>query len=360
MVKYVVTLFVCTLFLFSVANAQTKITGRVIDTNSKPLAFASIVILKNNILLAGSSTNGNGWFAIEYKPVNNQLYTIEASLIGYQPFKKNFIYPDTNFLHPIVLVADKNTLTNVTVTGNKALISRKGDRYVINVENSFLANGNTGLEVLQRLPGIWTDNNGSIHIKGNASVTVMINDVVQRMTEEDLQEYLKTLKSEDISKIEVISNPPSEYEAQGSGGIVHIILKKKRKDGLNGSITNQYRQQGNQSYWASGASLDYKIKNLYLFANYGINSDKKSIIETSELIFNNSSFYNNYADRTDYYLRHSYRFAIAYDVGNNQTISVQTAINTNHFTQSFLTSITDKTNNLITTGRSTANRQRSH
>src|SRR5205085_2802692 len=132
-----------------------------------------------------------------------------------------------------------NVLNEVTVTGKKPLLVRKTDRYIVNVENSFLANGNSGLEVLQKSPGVWVDNNGRIRIKGNQPVTVMINDVVQRMSEEDLAEYLKTLKSEDISRIEVISNPPSEYETGGSGGIIHIILKKARKDGFNGTVTAQ-------------------------------------------------------------------------------------------------------------------------
>ena len=86
------------------------------------------------------------------------------------------------------------SLGNVTVTNTRPLVTRKPDRYIINVENSFLANGNSALDVLQRSPGLWVDNNGGIRIRGNQSVTVMINDVVQRMSGDELAEYLRSLR----------------------------------------------------------------------------------------------------------------------------------------------------------------------
>lgn len=162
------------------------------------------------------------------------------------------------------------TLKEVRITGQPPLVTRKADRYIVHIENSALANGYSGLDVLQKSPGLWVSPDGNIKITGNQSVTVMINDIVQRMTGLELSEYLKTLRSEDISKIEVIPNPPAEFEAASSGGIVHIILKKARKQGVTGTLSAQYKQQGKKPYAGAGASLDYKMKKWYL--------DRKSVV----------------------------------------------------------------------------------
>src|SRR5262245_45705988 len=90
---------------------------------------------------------------------------------------------------PDSVMKSKKDLQTVIVTGRKPLVTRKPDRYIINVENSYLANGNSGLDVLKKSPGIWVDQNGTISIKAGQAVAVMINDVLQRMPAEELTEY---------------------------------------------------------------------------------------------------------------------------------------------------------------------------
>lgn len=256
-----------------IVYSQVNITGRVIRADNKPLGCASVVLLQDSIALSGTTTSKTGGFSLLFNFQQNNIYFLRISLVGYVSFQTSFRYPDSNF-NKIVLVENKNILGGVTITAKTPLVVRKSDRYIINVENSLLANGNSGLEVLQKSPGIWVDNNGGIHIKGNQPANVMINDVVQRMSGDDLAEFLKSIKSEDISKIEVIANPPAEFEAVGSGGIIHIILKKPRKDGLNGSVFGRYNQQGKTPLVSMGTSIDYKIKNLYLSGSYSYTNDR--------------------------------------------------------------------------------------
>lgn len=221
------------------------------------------------------------------------------------------------------ILKPKKELQTVTVTGRKPLVTRKADRYIINVENSLLANGNTGLEVLQKSPGIWVDAEGGISIKGGQPVTVMINDVVQRMSGEELAEYLKTLRSEDISRIEVISNPQAEFEAAGSGGIVHIILKRSRKDGYNGSLSGQYRQQRNKPYYSAGGSINYKANKLYLNGGYTFARDIKPVTDTAYLLFADGSRTYNHTGRIDDISRMQWRAGIGYDLAADQYIEIQ-------------------------------------
>lgn len=235
------------------------------------------------------------------------LYSLQAQAQTATPVRKDTV----------------RTLDSVTVTARKPLVTRKADRYIVNIENSFLANGYSGLDVLQRSPGLWVNANGSIRITGGQSVTVMINDVVQRMTDIELAEYLRTLRSEDISKIEVIANPPSEYEASSSGGIVHIILKKARRQGLTGSVFGQYKQQVNKPYWGGGTSLDYKRDRLYLFGSYNYTKDQSAYTGHTETRYPDNSLLNNTGDRNNNNTRQQYRLGMVYDLSKVQTINIQ-------------------------------------
>jgi hypothetical protein len=329
------------LCLFIIAKSQTSISGRITDSNNQPLSFVSVILLQDSLLLWGSVTDETGSFQVPYSYKQGTTYHFKFSLVGYRPLIKKFVYPDSGFIR-IVLQEAKNGLGEVTVTAKKPLVVRKTDRYVVNVENSFLANGNSGLEVLQKSPGIWVDKNGGIRIKGGQPVMVMINDAVQHLTEEELIEYLKTIKSEEISKIEIIHNPPSEFEAAGTGGIIHIVLKKGRKDGLNGSVSGQYRQQGKKPYMTTGGSLDYKLKNLYLSGSYSLTKDIKSIIETSNIDYTDQTHYSGFTSRTDNAWRQYYRLGLACDLHRNQSVGIQNSGSYIHFIQPFITDINYK------------------
>ena len=222
-------------FCFEATRAQTTLSGHVTGAGNNPLSMVSVALLHDSSFIAGAVSGEGGHFTITAVFVPAKTYTLQLSLVGYRNFTKDFIYPDTGFFGHLVLAEKEHVLNEVTVTAKKPLVTRKADRYIVNVENSYLADGNSGLDVLQKSPGLWVSPNGSIRIRGRQAVTVMINDVVQRMSETELADYLRTLRSEDISKIEIIPNPPAEYEVSSSGGIVHIILRKARKQGLTGT-----------------------------------------------------------------------------------------------------------------------------
>jgi hypothetical protein len=316
-----------------------RISGRVTDAKDKAVPFASVGLMQGQAYLSGSISNENGEFALPYRYINMEGYRLRITSVGYQPLLVDFVFPDTAALKKLVLTEEKNTLQTVNVTAARPLIDRRADRYIVNVEGSMLADGNTGLEVLQRSPGVWVGNDGSIKIKGNQSVMVMINDVVQRMSESDLAEYLRTLRSEDISKIEIISSPPSEFEASGSGGIIHIVLKKARNEGLNGSVSTQYRQQEKRPNYGVGTSLDYKRKNLYLFGSISQGRDESDYIARTEISYPDQSAYASSTDRYNNNSRLFYRLGGVYDLSDKHSIGFQNISNIGRLHQFFDTDI---------------------
>lgn len=311
------------------------ISGRVATENDKPLAFVSVALLKDSSFIAGTVTNESGNFQLQTTFSTGTTYTLQLSLVGYQPLNKKFTYPDATSIAKLVLLSTENTLGEVVVSSKKPLVTRRSDRYIVNVENSYLANGNSGLDVLQRSPGLWVSPDGSIRITGGQTVTVMINDVVQRMTSAELADFLRSLRSEDISKIEVIPNPPAEFEAASSGGIVHIILKKSRQDGLTGTLSAQYKQQNSDPYSALGASFDYKLQKWYLFGGYNFNNDQNAYKGWNNVTYPDKSSINSTTRRYNNNTRQQFRAGLVYDFSANHSINFQVTGAANKLTQSF-------------------------
>ncbi|KQR70218.1 outer membrane beta-barrel protein [Pedobacter sp. Leaf176] len=313
--------------------------GIISDKNGVGIPFVSLSLLRSSVIVEKIVSETNGHFQLNHYFLPADRYRLLATSVGYKPLEISFTIADTSDLKKLVMSEESQTLQTVTVINAKPLIERKTDRYIVNVENGSLAQGLSAFEVLQKSPGIWVSQDGSIRIKGNQSVLVMINDVVQRMSQDDLAEYLKSLRSEDISKIEVIYNPPAEFEAAGTGGIVHIVLKKSRKDGINGSLNGRYQKQGKQSLISGGSSLAYKVKRFYLSANGSYTSDRNSSFGEETVFYPDASTFSNKTRRNNQISRYQYRFSAAYEISSNQAIAIQNTGSKNQPSQLFLTDI---------------------
>ena len=148
------------------------------------------------------------------------LFTI--SFFSYAQVKEN------DSINKIV----ETQIQEVEILAKKKLIERKVDRLVFNVENSISATGGDALDALKVTPGLKVQND-QISMIGKGNMLVLINDRPTQLTGDDLISYLKTLKSDEIKKIEVITNPPAKYNAEGNSGILNIKLKKAKNDYSN-------------------------------------------------------------------------------------------------------------------------------
>ena len=320
-------------------NPKAALKGKIVDKSGIGIPSASISLYRNAVIVEKTLSNDYGFYQLTHSLEASQQYKLSFSSVGYKLSEISINLADSTVFKTIVMQDDQQLLTTVNVSGNKPLIERKTDRYIVNVENGSLSQGFTAYEVLQKSPGIWVSQDGSIRIKGNQSVMVMINDVVQRMSSDELAEYLKSLRSEDISKIEVIYNPPAEFEAAGAGGIIHIVLKKLRKDGLNGSVNSRYQQQDDKQLMSAGASIAYKVKRLYLSGNGSYTSDKNSASGRETVYYPDNSIFQNTTDRYNNISRYQYRIGAGYDISANHSIAIQNTGAFNQPVQLFLTDI---------------------
>ena len=267
-----------TFFLFllgatSFAQNIISITGYVQDKNNKPLQSVSISLLslKDYALIKAAVTDAKGNFEINSKKEGS--YLLSYSMVG---FEKTFIaLPEfksgENITAPTAtLQPASNSLKEITVVNKKPLIEVRADKTIFNVEASINATGSNALELLQKSPGMQVDNNENISMKGKTGVKVYIDGKMMQLNSKDLADYLKSINSNDIEAIEMISNPGAKYDASGNAGIVNIRLKKNKKYGTNGSINTGlvqgFTQKGNGS-----VNVNYRDKKVNLFANAGVN-----------------------------------------------------------------------------------------
>ena len=161
-------------------------------------------------------------------------------------------------------------LDEVVVTAN--MVTREADRFVVNVAATPLSAGKTGKEMLALSPGVWITDKGDLSVNGRGGTQVIVNDRVLKETGEELVAYLENLKAEDILKIEVIPYAGAEYDANATGGVIKITLKKQREEGLEGAVSMRYYTSiVDQKAWnyQPSLNLNYKYNALSLYSEVG-------------------------------------------------------------------------------------------
>ena len=219
--------------------SQVKITGNVNDISHSAIEYANIKLTnQKEEIVINVVTNENG----QYKfLVKKGIYQLTASYIGYYDIKKQVNIKGEEKFDIIILKKSENQLDEVIVSKQKKMIQQKADRYIFNVEDSFASSGGDALEVLKITPGIQVKNDG-ITIIGKQEVRVMIDDRMIMLTGEELIAYLTSISSDDIKKIEVITTPPSKYDAEGNSGLINIQLKKAKEGSWNNNMRIGYIQ----------------------------------------------------------------------------------------------------------------------
>lgn len=232
--------YIIVLLMFSSASyAQFKITGSVVTAKKEPLAFSEIILIEENTQNKTSElTNDKGDFVLNAK---QGKYILEIRQRNELMFSENLsVITDLNL--GTITIDNGVQLESVVVGGKKKLIERKVDRLVFNVENSINATGGDALEALRVTPGIKVQND-NITIIGKSNLMVMIDDKIIQLSGEDLANYLKSIPSDNIKSIEVITTPPAKYESEGRSGLVNIKLKKPKKDSWNALVGATYLQR---------------------------------------------------------------------------------------------------------------------
>ena len=217
--------------------SQTKVAGKISD-EAQTLPSVTVLLLNtDSSIVQGVVTDSIGKFV--FKNVLAGQYMISASMLGYSKFlSSSFNVQGESVVVPdIVLMEATLELNEVVVKEDKQRFDQKIDRLVINLEASITASGNTILEVLQKSPGVIVNRqDNSIKLNGKSGVRIMINNKIIQLPIDAVIPMLEGMNASNVEKIELITAPPSEYDAEGNGGIIHIVTKSTDDFGTNGSF----------------------------------------------------------------------------------------------------------------------------
>ncbi|WP_333809064.1 outer membrane beta-barrel family protein [Flavobacterium sp.] len=263
-----------TLFLSITTFAQRPeskkitITGKVIEKGTNlPLEYATIVFENSTTKqLSGGITDENGNFKFEVTAGN---YNVRAEFISF----KNVIIPqkvfnaDTN-LGTIQMQADVAQLNEVEVIAEKSTVEIKLDKRVYNVGKDMMVKGGTVSDVLDNVPSVTVDAEGTVALRGNENVKILIDGKPSGLAGINIADALKLLPADAVEKVEVITNPSARYDAEGGGGIINIILRKGKANGVNGSVMVN---AGDPETYGTSINLNKKSDDYNLFSNIGYN-----------------------------------------------------------------------------------------
>ncbi len=226
-------------FLLPLASfSQLEIKGKIIS-NTAPVPFANVVLsTEDGTIVNGTITDDNGEFMLSAK---SGTYTIKISFIGFENATQHIKLIESIDLGIITLSDSTTGLDEVVIKTTKKVIERKSDRLIFNVENSIAASGGDALDALRVAPGINIQNN-TITMIGRGASRVMVDGRLIQLSGEELVDYLNSIASNDIQKIEIITNPPAKYEAAGNGGLINIIYKKGVRNSWKNTTTLAHNQ----------------------------------------------------------------------------------------------------------------------
>lgn len=220
--------------------AQGTVKGKILDRQkSEPLGFVNIKVTEqgSDKFAGGGITDAGGNFNVT--GLKDGKYTLSLTFMGYKDVTRQFeITPtkrDVQF-KLLYMAEDAKQLNEVTVTGQRATMKLEVDRKSFDVGQLISNAGQAASDVLDNIPSIEVDNDGNVSLRGNSSVEVWINGKASGLTSDNRAQILQQLPAESIERIEVIDNPSAKFSAEGSAGIINIVLKKDRKAGYYGSV----------------------------------------------------------------------------------------------------------------------------
>lgn len=258
----------------SMIPKEAEITGIITDgSTSQTIPYASVAVYKSkdSTLVSGVLSQENGSFTVNKLPYGK--YFMVVTFVGYKKHKVNDILLTPAKKIAILGAIKVNTATTalkeVEVVSNVAAVSYQIDKKVINIGQTVAAAGSTLAEALQTAPSIQTDVEGNITLRGSSNFTVLVDG---RPSPIAGSEALQQIPANLVQNVEIITNPGAKYDAEGSAGILNIIMKKQKVQGSSGFIN---LSAGTGGKYSSNVSLNYKISNLS-FTLGGDFTDNKS------------------------------------------------------------------------------------
>ncbi len=318
------------------ALQKGKISGKVTDAVTKiPVDFATVSIFKigSTSPFNGASTDPKGGFSVDGIPFGE--YTVTVDFLGYKKTTIDHVVISATAkslpLGNILLFPIQNELKGVVITASAPTVENKIDKLVYNPANDLTAQGGVALDVLKKVPMVTVDIDGNVELMGNANVRFLINGKPSSIFGASLSDALQAIPASQIKNIEVITSPGAKYDAEGTGGIINIVLKDSKVQGINGSVNlSAGTRLENGSFNLNARKGNFGV-NAFFSGNEQLNST--SINTTNRASYNNArdTVTSLYERGTNAFKRSGYQSGLSLNWSITPKDELTAAINFNHF-----------------------------
>lgn len=248
------------------AQSDGTVKGKVLNEKGQPLVSASVAMYDStqSEVVTGASSDKKGRFSIRVSPGQ---YVVKITFISYKNYTEQVTVGagETVELGTVAMTPTSEQLGSVFVRAEESQMEMDFDKRVFNVGKDITSLGGSAVQVLNNVPSIATDIDGNISLRGNQSVRVLINGKPSSMVSGNV-DALRSIPATMIKKVEIITNPSAEYAAEGSAGIINIVLKKKRERGINGSVS---AEGGYPTEYGGSVNLNYRVNDINWFMDLG-------------------------------------------------------------------------------------------
>lgn len=302
----------------ALAAKQSPVTGTVEDEKGEPVAYATVVAMKENVQIAGTTTDEKGAFRLN---VTDGEYDIIIEFLGYEPINRHVSINGVSNLGIFSMKSSSVKIEGVEVKAQ--IIRREADRFVVDVANMPSSIGKDGVELLEASPGVFV-NDDKISIYGKSGAKVYVNDRELKYSDEQLLNYLRNLKNDDVQKIEIIPQSGADYDADSAGGIIKITLKRKRDNGLMGTVSFNTRQGDLQHSYNPSLNLNYNSGKWNINASgwYSNNAMKFQSDENTQYSVNSNRLQAETTQRANGQW-YGGRFGAIYDINDRHSIGAE-------------------------------------
>ena len=262
--------------IYSFAQSSSGIVkGKIVDIETQtPLEYATITIYsqKDSLIITGDISDDKGAFFIEVSPGK---HFAKIEFIGFQSqVISDVLINRENKVADLGLIklgVSNRTLVEVEVRAEKSSVQMALDKRIFNVGKDLANAGGNAADILDNVPSVAVDVEGNVSLRGSEGVQILIDGKPSGLVGIGNTNGLRSLPANLIDRVEVITNPSAKFEAEGSAGIINIVLRKQRKKGLNGSFDFT---AGDPDIYGTAINLNFRKKNFNFFTNIGVNYGK--------------------------------------------------------------------------------------
>jgi len=300
------------------------VRGKVRDASEQQMMeYASVVLFRasDSAMVDGCVTGPDGSFELKNIPNGNYYLTIQ--FVGYSRKKIENIQcskdKNTIDLGVIEMQGTANSIEGAEITSEVKTVEYSIDKKIINVGKDIVASSGTALDVLRNVPSVQVDAEGNVTVRGSSNFTLLVNG---RPVPQEAVDVLRQTPASTVENIEIITNPSAKYDPDGTAGIINLILKKNRRDGMNGIVNASY---GTFNKYSTDAQLSVKTGAFNIFGGAEYSNRRQQVTQNIEKTwFSNDTAFNTFAIVDQEYHPWHYKFNLGSDwnIDDNNALSL--------------------------------------